>query len=114
MHRLPVHYEEPFMAMRTPPHPGGIMRRQRLEPLGLSVTEAAKGLGVTRQPLSDLVNKRADASVDMALRLAKAFGSRPEMWLGLQVAYDLCQARERASMPSVRCIKNSNTCWIPT
>ena len=83
------------MAMRNPPHPGGIIRRQCLEPLGLSVTAAAKGLAVTRQALSDLVNERAGVSVDMAIRLAKAFGSSPETWLGLQMAYDLWQARRR-------------------
>jgi addiction module HigA family antidote len=84
------------MAMRNPPHPGGIVRRQCLEPLGLSVTDAAKGLGVTRQALSDLVNERAGVSVDMAIRLAKAFGSSPETWLGMQMAYDLWQARRRS------------------
>jgi addiction module HigA family antidote len=84
------------MAMQKPPHPGGIVRRQCLEPLGLSVTRAAEGLGVTRQALSDLVNGRAGVSVDMAIRLSKAFGSTPETWLGLQMAWDLWQARDRA------------------
>jgi len=83
------------MPMHNPPHPGGILRRQCLEPLGLSVTEAAKGLGVTRQALSDLLNGKAGVSVDMAIRLAKAFGSNPETWLGLQTAFDLWQARAR-------------------
>lgn len=83
------------MPMHHPPHPGGILRRQCLEPLGLSVTEAAKGLGVTRQALSDLLNGKAGVSVDMAIRLAKAFGSNPETWLGLQTAFDLWQARSR-------------------
>jgi addiction module HigA family antidote len=55
------------MAMHNPPHPGGIIRRQCLEPLGLSVTDAAKALGVTRQALSDLVNERAGVSVEMAI-----------------------------------------------
>ena len=85
------------MSMKNPPHPGGIVRRQCLEPLGLSVTTAARGLGITRQALSGLVNERAGISVDMAIRLSKAFGSTPETWLGLQTAYDLWQARERAS-----------------
>ncbi|HLB78897.1 MAG TPA: HigA family addiction module antitoxin [Dongiaceae bacterium] len=83
------------MAMRNPPHPGGIVRRQCLEPLDLSVTAAAKGLGITRQALSELVNEKAGISVDMAIRLSKAFGSSPETWLGLQMAYDLWQARRR-------------------
>ena len=90
------------MPMRNPPHPGGIVRRQCLEPLELSVTEAAKGLGVTRQALSDLLNERAGLSVDMAIRLSKAFGSSPETWLGLQMAYDLWQARGRLDEIEVR------------
>lgn len=85
------------MAMQNPPHPGGIVRRQCLDPLGLSVTRAAEGLGVTRQALSDLVNERAGISVEMAIRLSKAFGSTPETWLGMQMAYDLWQARRRAA-----------------
>ena len=84
------------MAMQNPPHPGGIVKRQCLEPLDLSITRAARGLGVTRQALSELVNERAGVSVDMAIRLSKAFGSTPEAWLGMQIAYDLWQARERA------------------
>lgn len=90
------------MPMHNPPHPGGIVRRQCLTPLGLSVTEAAKGLGITRQALSDLLNGKAGVSVDMAIRLAKAFGSSPETWLGLQTAYDLWQARSRAHSIKVK------------
>jgi antitoxin HigA-1 len=90
------------MAMQNPPHPGGIVRRQCLEPMGLSVTEAAEGLGITRQALSDLVNERAGISVDMAIRLSKAFGSSPETWLGMQMAYDLWQARDRIRAIKVR------------
>ena len=84
------------MAMVAPPHPGGIVKRQCLEPPGLSVTKAARGLGVSRQALSELVNEKAGLSVEMAIRLSKAFGSTPETWLGLQMAYDLWQARDRA------------------
>jgi antitoxin HigA-1 len=90
------------MAMHNPPHPGGIVRRQCLEPLGLTITEAAEGLGVTRQALSDLVNERAGVSVEMAIRLSKGFGSSPETWLGLQMAYDLWQARERMEHAEIR------------
>ena len=90
------------MAMHNPPHPGGIVRRQCLEPLGLTVTDAAKGLGVTRQALSDLVNEKAGISVDMAIRLSKAFGSSPEAWLGMQTAYDLWQARDRMTTIEVQ------------
>ncbi len=81
--------------MHDPPHPGGIVRRQCLEPLGLTVTRAAEGLGVTRQALSELLNGRTGVSVEMAIRLSKAFGSTPETWLGMQMAYDLWQARGR-------------------
>jgi addiction module HigA family antidote len=89
------------MAMHNPPHPGGIVRRQCLEPLGLSVTRAAEGLGITRQTLSDLVNEHAGMSIDMAIRLSKAFGSTPETWLGMQMAYDLWQARDRVEQITV-------------
>ncbi|HEX3537760.1 MAG TPA: HigA family addiction module antitoxin [Stellaceae bacterium] len=91
--------------MHNPPHPGGIVRRQCLEPLGLSVTEAAKGLGVTRQALSELLNERTGISIEMAIRLSKAFGSSPESWLGIQMAYDLWHARERAQSIQVRQFK---------
>ena len=84
------------MPMNNPPHPGEIVRSECLEPLGLTVTRAAQGLGVTRQALSDLVNEKAGVSVDMAFRLSQAFGSTPETWLGLQTAYDLWQARGQA------------------
>ncbi len=87
--------------MYNPPHPGGVVRRQCLDPLGLSVTRAAQGLGVTRQALSDLVNEKAGISVEMAIRLSKAFGSSPETWLGMQMAYDLWQARFRAEQLTV-------------
>ena len=64
--------------------------------MGLSVTRAAKGLGVTRQALSDLINEKSGVSVEMAIRLSKAFGSTPETWLRMQMAYDLWQAQARA------------------
>ena len=89
------------MAMVDPPHPGGIVRRQCLEPLGLTVTKAAEGLGVSRQALSELVNEKTPVSVEMAIRLSKAFGSSPETWLGMQTAYDLWEARERAGQLQV-------------
>ena len=91
--------------MQNPPHPGGVIRRQCLEPLGLSVTRTAKGLGITRQALSDLVNEKAGISVEMAIRLSKAFGSTPETWLGMQMAYDLWQARNRANEINVEKFK---------
>jgi addiction module HigA family antidote len=95
------------MPLHNPPHPGGIVRRQCLEPLGLSVTDAAEGLGVTRQALSDLVNEKSGVSVDMAIRLSKAFGSSPETWLGMQMAHDLWQARDRMRAIKVRQFKTA-------
>ncbi|MCY3646454.1 MAG: HigA family addiction module antitoxin [Chloroflexi bacterium] len=89
------------MPMENPPHPGEIVKYDCIEPLGLTVTRAAQGLGVTRQALSDLVNGRAGISVEMAFRLSKAFGSTPETWLGLQTAYDLWAAQDRASQLKV-------------
>ena len=89
------------MAMVNPPHPGGIVKHECLEPLGLSVSKAAEGLGVSRQALSELVNEKSAVSVEMAIRLSKAFGSSPETWLGMQMAYDLWEARERASQLQV-------------
>ena len=89
------------MAMNNPPHPGGIVKRQCLEPLGLSVTRAAQGLGVTRQALSELINERTAVSVEMAIRLSKAFGSTPETWLGMQMSYDLWKIQERSKKISV-------------
>ncbi len=83
------------MPMANPPHPGEIVREECLDPLGLTVTRAAKGLGVTRQALSDLVNEKAGISVEMSIRLSQAFGSTPQVWLGLQTAYDLWQARAK-------------------
>ena len=84
------------MTMHNPPHPGEIVKYECLEPLGLTVTRAAEGLGVTRQALSNLLNEKSGMSVDMAIRLSQAFGSTPETWLNLQMAYDLWQAREHS------------------
>jgi antitoxin HigA-1 len=81
--------------------------RQCLERLGLTVTQAAESPAVTRRASSDVVNERAGISVEMAIRLSKAFGSSPETWLGLQMAYDLWQARERMASRSVNSIQVS-------
>ena len=82
------------MPMKNPPHPGEIIRRECIEPLNLTVTEAAEGLGVSRKHLSALVNGRAGISPNMAIRLSKAFGGSPESWLAQQMQYDLRQAKE--------------------
>ena len=82
------------MAMKNPVHPGALVREDCLKPLGLSVTEGAKRLGVRRQTLSNLVNEKASVSIEMAYRLSKAFGSTPETWLGMQLAFDLSRSRD--------------------
>jgi addiction module HigA family antidote len=87
--------------MKNPPHPGGIVK-DCIDDLGLSVTDAAKVLGVTRPTLSRVINGRAGISPEMAVRLSKAFGSTPEMWLRMQVAYDLAQVRARADKIDVQ------------
>jgi addiction module HigA family antidote len=84
------------MRMHSPPHPGRIVRQECLEPLGLTVTAGAKALGVSRVALSELVNERRGISPEMAIRLAKAFGSSPEIWAGLQLDYDMAQAMKNA------------------
>jgi|ERR1035437_1306685 len=90
------------MPMKNPPHPGRIVRHACLEPLGLSVTEAAKILGVTRQALSNVVNCKAGISADMAIRLTKAFGSTADTWVRMQGAYDLAQAMKNESKIKVQ------------
>jgi addiction module HigA family antidote len=81
------------MAMKNPPHPGGFVLRQCIEPLGLTITEAASALGVTRPTLSELVNGRRGISPEMAVRLSKVFGGSAESWLVQQAQYDLAHVR---------------------
>jgi addiction module HigA family antidote len=90
------------MPMKNPPHPGRSIRHACLDPLGLSVTEGAKILGVTRQALSNIVNGKSGISPEMAIRLTKAFGSTEETWLRMQLAYDLAAARKNESKIKVR------------
>jgi addiction module HigA family antidote len=79
--------------MKNPPHPGFSVRLNCLEPFGLSVTDGAKALGVSRTTLSRLINGQAGVSSEMATRLAKAFGATPAVWIRMQAAYDLAHAR---------------------
>lgn len=79
------------MLSKDPPHPGEMIRDLCITPLGLTVTQAAEGLGVTRKTLSRLLNGHAGISPEMAIRLSKAFGHSPESWLQRQVQYDLAQ-----------------------
>lgn len=82
------------MHMHNPPHPGEVLRKLCLEPLGLSVTKAAKALGVGRNTLSSLLSCQTGISPEMALRLSIAFDTTPESWMNQQVQYDLWQARQ--------------------
>jgi addiction module HigA family antidote len=90
------------MPMKNPPHPGQSVRADCIEPLGLSVTEAAKALGVSRQALNNLIHGQAAISPEMAIRLDKAFGGGADTWLRLQAAYDLAQAEKKADKIKVR------------
>jgi len=84
------------MKMHNPLHPGEVIRETCLEPLELSVTAAAKGLGVTRKALSELLNGHSGVSPDMAIRLQKVGWSTAETWLRMQMQYDLWHAEQRA------------------
>ena len=79
------------MPMKNPPHPGGVVMRQCIEPLGLSITEAAAALGVTRTTVSELVNGKRGVSPEMAVRLSKVFGGSAASWLTQQAHYELAQ-----------------------
>ena len=95
------------MRMKNPPHPGLSVRHDCLEPLGLSVEEGAKVLGVTRQAMNNLVSGKAGISAEMAIRLENAFGGGAEAWLRTQAAYDLAQAEKHAGKIKVRRIKDA-------
>lgn len=90
------------MPMKNPPHPGLHVRHDCLEPLRLSVTKGAQVLGVTRQALNNLVNGKSGVSPEMAVRLSKAFGGSPAVWLRMQMDYDLAQVERSASKINVK------------
>lgn len=90
------------MPKQQPPHPGTYVLEECLKPLELTITEAAEGLGVSRNTLSRLIHGHHGVSPDMAVRLSKAFGSTPEMWLRLQNAYDLAQVRRNEEQMHVK------------
>lgn len=90
------------MNMKNPPHPGRIVKDECLDPLSLSITKGAEILNVSRLTLSNLVNGKNGVSPEMAIRLSKAFGSSPEVWLGLQMDYDLAQAQKKAKQIKVK------------
>ena len=83
------------MLMHNPPHPGKIIKELCLEPLGVSITEAAEALGVSRKTLSSIINGKAGISPEMAVRLSIAFDTSSESWLNQQIQYDLWKAEQR-------------------
>ena len=93
--------------MHNPAHPGEILRELYFEPLNLTVTEAARKLGVARKTLSQLVNGHAGVSPEMALRLAKAFDTTPESWLNMQKSYDLWQVRQSVDLSGVEVLRRA-------
>ena len=90
--------------MHNPLHPGEVVRELCLVPLGLSVTAAAKALGVTRKTLSELLNGKSGISPEMAIRLSMAFKTSPESWLNQQMQYDLWKARQKLKKLKVSAI----------
>ena len=95
------------MQMHNPPHPGEILRELCLEPLELSVTDAAEALGVSRKTLSSILNGRAGISPEMAIRLSKAFDTTPESWLNQQQQYDLWQAMQSCADLKVKRLRTA-------
>jgi addiction module HigA family antidote len=89
------------MPIGNPAHPGLVVRHDCLEPLGISVTTAAKVLGVTRQALNNVVNGKSGISPEMAIRLSKAFGGTPETWLRMQFSRDLAAAMKDEALIKV-------------
>ncbi len=89
------------MPMKNPPHPGLSVWINCLEPLELSVTDDARALGVSRQALSRLINGQAGVSPEMAIRLSKAFGTTPDIWIRMQAAYDIAQVKKREDQTQV-------------
>ena len=89
------------LTMHAPTHPGEILRELYLKPLGITVTQAAKALGVSRKHVSAIVNGRSPVTPDMALRLAAAFATEPELWVNMQVQHDLWTVSKK-TRPKVR------------
>ncbi|GFM34200.1 HigA family addiction module antitoxin [Desulfovibrio subterraneus] len=98
-----------FDSTRKPTHPGGILFRMHMEPLGITITALAKRLGISRKTLSAIVNERAPITPDIALRLSRALDTTPELWLGMQQTYTLWEvAHTNTEWLSVEPIKTAN------
>lgn len=91
-----------FFSMHNPPHPGSILKELYLEPLNISVTEAAAGLHVTRKTLSTIINEKAGISPEMAIKLSVAFGTTPEHWLTLQQEYNLWTTKKNMDLKNIK------------
>jgi addiction module HigA family antidote len=100
------------MLMHNPPHPGEVIRELCLEPLGLSVTDTAKALGVSRKTLSAILNQRAGISPEMAVRLSIAFDTTAESWLNQQIQYDLWNAEQHRKDLQVKRLVTSESLEI--
>ena len=101
------------MPIHNPPHPSEVIRTEIIEANGLTVTEAAKALGVSRQALSGLLNTRVDLTGDMAIRIEKAFGPKMETQMGMQSAYNIFQTRQRAGRINIRRHRPSQQPRVP-
>ncbi len=93
------------MRMHNPPHPGEVIRELCLKPLGLSVTDAARHLGISRKALSELLNGRVGVSPEMAVRLSIAFDTTSKSWLSMQMEYDLWRVEKKRSKLKIKKIK---------
>src|SRR5271170_2953884 len=103
--RLSLNYRSKNMAMKNPPHPGDFIRTEIIQPAGLSVTDAAKALQVSRPALSSLLNSKADLSGDMALRIEKAFGVKMDTLMRMEGSYDVWRTRGRGGEIRVPCLR---------
>lgn len=95
------------MNMFNPPHPGEVLKELYLAPMNITVTKAAIALSVARKTLSAIINGNAGVSPEMALRLAKALNTTPELWLNMQTQYDLCVARQKGAEVAVRLLREA-------
>lgn len=96
------------MEMFNPPHPGEILSEEYIKPLGFSVSAFALKLGTSRKNLSEIVNEKVGISPEMALKLAKALGTSPEIWLRLQLKYDLWHAKQNTNLDNVEVVCNKS------
>lgn len=94
------------MEMFNPPHPGEILLEEYIKPLGFTVSAFSLKIGTSRKNLSEIVNEKVGISPEMALKLAKALGTSPEIWLRLQLKYDLWHAKQKTNLDNVEVICN--------